>query len=230
MIRTGYQDIKTNILKRIRSNIWPPGAALPNEVDLAAEFGCARATVSRAMRELVDEGILERKRKAGTKVKSAPTRRAQFAIPIIREEIELTGADYRYDLIERTVLDAPDWLRSRLDLPANARVLHLKCMHYAGSTPYQFENRWINLHAVPKAETYDFEELGPNEWLVQEVPFTDGKLEFSATNASERVAAFLNLPENTAVFTAERTTWLNEQNVTLAQLYFARDYKMTTRL
>lgn len=230
MIRTGYQDVKTHILSQIRGNIWGPGSALPNEVDLAADLGCARATVSRAMRELVDEGILERKRKAGTRVKTAPTRRAQFAIPIIRAEIEATGAIYRYDLVERQVMTPPDWLRSRLDLTAEAHVLHIRCMHYAGQAPYQYEDRWINLAAVPQAETYDFQSLGPNEWLVQEVPFTDGRLEFSATNATADIAAFLQTPDQAAIFTSERTTWLNDQIVTFARLYFARDYKMTTQL
>jgi hypothetical protein len=36
-------------------------------------------------------------------------------------------------------------------------------------------------------------------------------------------------PEGAAIFTAERMTWLGVQNVTFAQLYFARDYKLTTR-
>ena len=230
MIRTGYQDVKTHILSQIRNNIWGPGSTLPNEVDMAVKLGCARATISRAMRELVDEGILERKRKAGTKVKTSPTRRAQFTIPIIREEIEKTGASYRYDLVERNVLNAPDWLCSRLSLPKYNRVLHIRCMHYADNAPYQFEERWINLDAVPHAETFNFETLGPNEWLVKEVPFTDGNLEFSATNATPNIAAFLNMPENAAVFTSERTTWLKNRNVTYARLFFARDYKMTTLL
>jgi GntR family histidine utilization transcriptional repressor len=230
MTRTGYQDIKAHILGQIRANIWAPGANLPNEIDLAAEFGCARATISRAMRELVDEGILERKRKAGTRVKSSPTRRAQFSIPIIREEIENTGATYRYDLIFRQIRKAPNWLRSRLGLPTNASVLHLKCMHYAGNNPYQFEDRWINLEAVPSAKDYPFEDIGPNEWLVREVPFTDGHLEMSATNATEDIAAFLKTTLNTAVFTVERTTFLGSLNVTYARLYFARDYKMTTSI
>ena len=57
-MRTSYHDIKAIVLTRIRENIWPPGANLPGEIELAKEFGCARATVNRAMRELVDEGIL----------------------------------------------------------------------------------------------------------------------------------------------------------------------------
>lgn len=229
-MRSSYHDIKANILSRIRTNIWPPGANLPGEIELAEEFGCARATVNRAMRELVDEGILERKRKAGTKVKSSPTQRAQFSIPIIREEISNTGSDYRYSLIERKIMPAPDWLRSRIEIPKAAKVLHLRCMHYAGNTPYQFEERWINLNTVPNAETYDFEDMGPNEWLVREVPFTNGELEFSAINATKEIAEFLNTSDGTAIFMIERTTWLEKQNVTYARLQFARDYKMTTRL
>jgi len=229
-MRSSYRDIKANVLTRIRTNIWPPGANLPGEIELAKEFGCARATVNRAMRELVDDGILERKRKAGTKVKSSPTRRAQFSIPIIREEITNTGADYRYVLLERQTITVPGWLRSRVEIPKGQKVLHLRCMHYAGRNPYQFEDRWINLAAVPNAAEYDFEDIGPNEWLVREVPFTDGELVFSATNASSEIANFLNTTDGTAIFTIERTTWLDKVSVTYARLYFSRDYKMTTRL
>lgn len=228
-MRTSYHNIKAEVLNRIRTNIWPPGANLPGEIDLAKEFGCARATVNRAMRELVDEGILERKRKAGTKVKSSPTRRAQFSIPIIREEITNTGANYRYVLVERQVIKAPGWLRARIDIPKNASVLHIRCMHYSGSNPYQFEDRWINLVAVPNAADCDFEDIGPNEWLVREVPFTEGELVFSATNASNDIANFLNTNDAAAIFTVERTTWLDKTGVTYARLYFSRDYKMTTR-
>ncbi len=229
-MRTSYHDIKSEILNRIRSNIWPPGASVPGEIELAEEFGCARATVNRAMRELVDEGILDRRRKAGTKVKSSPTRRAHFSIPLIREEIAETGAQYRYALVDRTVIAAPGWLRAQIKIPKDARILHLRCMHFADNQPYQFEDRWINLAAVPDAEHYDFEGTGPNDWLVREVPFTDGELVFSATNASREIADFLGMSERDAVFTVERTTWLNGTSITFARLYLSRDYKMTTRL
>jgi GntR family histidine utilization transcriptional repressor len=226
---TSYHDIKATILLRIRENIWPPSANLPGEIDLAKEFGCARATVNRAMRELVDEGILERKRKAGTKVKPSPTRRAMFSIPIVREEVANTGAKYRYVLIERAVIPVPRWLRARMDIAKDQPTLHLRCMHYADGNPYQFEDRWINLAAVPTAADFDFEDIGPNEWLVREVPFTEGELVFTATNATNEIANLLKSVDGAAVFTVERTTWLDKMSVTYARLYFAKDHKMTTR-
>ena len=79
----GYRDIHGALLARIRSGDLLPGALLPNELELAAEFGVARATVSRAMKELSDEGVIERRRKAGTRVRAAPVRHARFEMPMV---------------------------------------------------------------------------------------------------------------------------------------------------
>ena len=226
--RASYQEIKTTVLERIRDGVWPPGTLLPGEIDLSVEFQCARATVNRAMRELADEGIIDRKRKSGTRVKAAPTRQAKFAIPLIREEIERTGKPYRYSLILREVLVAPQWLCGRMGLVAGTKVLHMQCMHYASNQPYQFEDRWINLGAVPMAEAADFETTNPNEWLVQTVPFTDAELSFSAVEADPSISEMLNAPDGSALFNVDRTTWLNEVPVTFARLFFHPGYRMTT--
>ena len=96
---TSYKDIKQTVLRRIRSGELQPDALLPNEQELAVEFSCTRTTVNRALRELADEGFLERRRKAGTRVLSAPQRQARFTIPLVRDEIEAAGGTYRYALV-----------------------------------------------------------------------------------------------------------------------------------
>jgi len=53
---------------RICSGSWPVGAVLPTEYELAAEYHCGRNTVSKAIAQLVHEGFVERKRRAGTRV------------------------------------------------------------------------------------------------------------------------------------------------------------------
>ena len=225
-----YQGVKEMVLSRIRNNIWAPGSTLPGEVQLAEELGCARATVNRAMRELAEEGFLDRKRKAGTRVNASPIRKASFIIPLIRKEIEATSATYRYALVNSDILPAPDWLRAQIGLEKADRVRHLQCMHYAGNAPFQFEDRWININAVPAAEHADFQTIGPNEWLIREVPFSEVELSFSATHADTSIAGFLKLAEGDPVFTAERITWLEQKPITFAKMSFARGYRMTTRL
>lgn len=229
MPKRTYRDVKAEILRRIRSDIWPPGMLLPGEIDIATEMGCARATVNRAMRELSEEGVIDRRRKAGTRVNTEPTRQVKFQIPVVRREIEATGAEYRYALASRDVVTAPDWLRTRLALDPEERLLHIECMHYASGQPFQFEDRWINLSTVPSAEHVDWTVETPNEWLLKTLPFTNAELRFSATAADEKLSRFLLLGIAAPVFTVERTTWLSERPVTSTRLYFGAGYQMVAR-
>lgn len=226
---TSYRDIKETVLARIRSGEWQPDSLLPNEQDLAVEFSCTRTTVNRALRELADEGFLERRRKAGTRVLSSPQRQARFTIPMVRDEVEALGGTYRYALVSSDSRQAPDWLCARLALKPKQDVMHVRCMHFNGNTPFQFEDRWIVVASVPQVLNADFASIGPNEWLIQTVPFTNVELSFLASRADESVAGFLDLPFGEPVFTGERITWLEGQPVTFAKMYFAAGYRMTTQ-
>ncbi|MEJ6707324.1 MAG: GntR family transcriptional regulator [Amylibacter sp.] len=223
----GYRDIHGALLARIRSGDLLPGALLPNELELAVEFGVARATVSRAMKELSDEGVIERRRKAGTRVRAAPVRHARFEMPMVAQEVAASGAEYGYKLLSREVIATPDWLAARLDLNV-AEVVHVRCLHKADAAPFQVEDRWINAEVVPRVLAADFMSEGPNGWLVREVPFTDVEVAFSAEAASGWVAQALRVAEGEPVFCTERMTWLNGQPVTLARLRFGAVYRMVS--
>lgn len=226
---TTYRDIKADILRKITMGDWSPGASIPNEIELAASFGVARATVNRAMRELAEEGIIERKRKAGSKVRMSPLRRARFDIPLVRREIENQRQAYRYALISSAVQGAPDWLRARLNLDTTTEVLHLVCMHFADGSPYQFEDRWINLGLLPEAREANFSTVGPNEWLVAAVPFSDAEISFSAAPADQTLANHLGCSPGGALFQLERSTWWQDQAVTYVRLVYRPGHRMTTR-
>ncbi|MDK3073488.1 GntR family transcriptional regulator [Sedimentitalea sp. JM2-8] len=224
-----YRDVKADILDKITQGIWPPGSLVPNETDLARSYDCARATVNRAMRELAEDGIIERRRKAGTRVRMAPVRQARFAIPIVRAEIEDQGAAYRYALVRRDIRAAPDWLRARLNLRDGGRVLHLVCMHYADGAPYQHEDRWISLDLLPKAAEADFTATGPNEWLVAAMPFSNAEISFLAVQADASLADHLGCAAGDALFRTERSTWWEGQAITFVRLTFRRGHRMTAQ-
>ncbi len=230
MRRNSFRDIRNELEKRIARRDWQPGAIIPGEEALAAEFGAARATVNRALQDLARSGLIERKRKSGTRVALHPVRQARFAIPLVRQEIEQAGSLYHYTLLSREVRAAPDFLRARLALPAEARVIHVRCLHTADRRPYQYEDRWINLAAVPQAEEQTFDETGPNEWLVANAPFSHAQFEFGAARASEEERSVLQLPEGEAVFVAERMTWLAERPITLVRMVHPPTHRMVTTL
>ena len=227
--KTGFQDIKAEVTRQIQGGIWGPGTLLPTEVELAHEFNCARATVNRALRELADSGIVDRKRKGGTRVIAMPVKVAKFEIAIVRKTIEALGATYRYALVEQSVMPVDAWLRTRLSLPEQVDVMHLKCMHFADGRPFQFEERWVNLDTVPDMRDADLSKEGPNEWLLRNVPFTDAEINLSAVAADDELADSLATTRGTPLFQLERTTWLAGSPVTLVRMTFRPGHQMTTR-
>lgn len=227
--RVTFRAVQAEILRRITDGPWGPGALLPSESDLAVDFGCSRATVNRALREVAALGLIDRRRKAGTRVRMAPRRQARFEIPLVRAEVEAAGAVYRYALVQHETLPAPDWLRARLNLPPDASVVHLVCMHYADGAPYQLEDRWINATALPQAEQQDFSSRGPNEWLVAAVPFSEVEISFQAIAAEASEVAHLNHRPGDPVFHVKRTTWWQGVAVTHVGLSYRAGHRMTTR-
>lgn len=216
--RASSRDIKAEMLRRIATRVWPPGALIPGEEALAQEFGAARATVNRALQELARSGLVERKRKAGTRVALHPVREARLSIPIVRREVEAKGATYGYQLLGRQGDFAPRAVTARLGLPRGKRMLHVVSLHLADGAPYQFENRWINADTVPPVRNESFERVGPNEWLVENAPFSRAEFSFHADRAGADEADALGVAEGEAVLVADRATWLLDQPITLVRM------------
>ncbi len=224
-----FRDITAAIAARITTGPWGPGTLLPGEVELAAEFGVSRTTMNRALREVAEMGLVTRKRRAGTRVRMAPARQARFEMPLIRAEVEGTGTAYTYCLITREVAPAPAWLAARMRLTGSPPALHLTCLHLADARPFQLEDRWINLAALPQAETQDFNRSGPNEWLVATVPFSEVEISFQAVAADAQAVAHLGHAPGAPVFCVTRATWWQQQAITHVTFRHAAGYRMTTR-
>lgn len=66
-----YHQVFQDLDLRIRSGRWKPGDAIPSEADLCRHYGVSRGTIQRALRDLVERGLLRRERGRATYV-SAP--------------------------------------------------------------------------------------------------------------------------------------------------------------
>ncbi|MGV6805913.1 MAG: GntR family transcriptional regulator [Ruegeria sp.] len=226
--RISFQFVRDEVKRRIETRVWPQGSLLPTETQLAEEFNCARATVNRALRELAEQGFVERKRKSGTRVKKSPSKQAKLELSLARQMVEDQNASYRYALVERTVDQSPGWLCSQVGLPHQSQVLHLVCMHYADNRPFQHEERWINIPAVPGIEEANLEETGPHEWLLNANPFIDAEIALCAISADRRLAEYMGTTTGTSMIQLERTTRKDGVPVSFARLTHHPGYCIRT--
>lgn len=205
----GWQDVQAEALRRIQSREWPPGATIPKEAELAEELGCARATVNRALQALAEDGWLERRRRAGTRVALSPQRRAHMVVPILRQEVEEQGKSYDHRLLHSN---------------RTGGRLSLHTLHLADDVPYAVEDRVIELAQVPQAAEVDFSTISANEWLVQNAPFDRGTMDYRAAAAGAFEATYLHCPEGAPLLVLERETFGEKGRITQVRTAYAKGH------
>jgi GntR family histidine utilization transcriptional repressor len=208
-----WQSVQEEVLRRIHARVWTPGNLIPNEADLALEFGCARTTVNRALRSLAESGLLDRRRKAGTRVAAQPVAKATLDITVIRIEIEDRGQKYGYQRIERGETVPPLAISGAMKTHATRPLLHVRA-----------------LHMVPKGLAESYETVSANEWLLKHAPYTHGEIAFSATSATSEEAGILCCNKNSALLTIDRLTWDGSSTVTKVRLLFEPGHQLRTNL
>ena len=215
-----HARIVADVEAAILSGSWPPGHRLPTETELAAQYGCSRMTVNKAMTRLTAAGLIERRRKSGTHVRVPQAQSAVLEISDIREEVLGLGMAYRYVLLKvrRRKGNAQD--RRLLGAPGVGPILALDCLHFAGARPFCREERLIDLVTVPTASEEAFTDRPPGRWLLERVPWSIAEHTIRAAEAEEEMASTLLIPPGAACLVVERRTRLEERPVTFVRLTY----------
>ena len=214
-----YLEIRRDIQNRIASGELRPGDAIPSEHELKELYGCSRMTVSKALSALANEGLIQRRRRAGSQVAMPRTAQTVLKIHDLKAEIAASGRAYRCEILSRAKR-APDAAEiARLGEPV-AEILALQLVHYADDLPCAVENRLMNLAIVPDAASADFSETPPGTWLLNEVPWTDAEHIIRADIASPSLARRLAMPRGSACLVIDRRTWQGGVIVTAVTLHY----------
>lgn len=192
------QAITSEVRRRIVDREWRQGDRIPDEAELAVEFGVARATVNKALQLLAEEGLLDRKRRAGTHVTVNPARKATLTIPIVREQIEQAGMAYSHRVIAQKRSPLPADASARMALPEGALLIHLRTVHYGDDTPFQVETAGSTPppRPVPRRSTFSA-STRMNGWCA--ISLVARRHGLSAENANARDARLLQTRQGTAL-------------------------------
>lgn len=219
-------DIKEEIHAKILNKTYPPGEKLPKDSDMAIEYNCARTTIQRAMRELAQLGIVERRRKGGTFVSQNRKAQAIIDIPIIHHEVESMNGTYKYQMLYKNIEPVPEFIEERWNMKSPKDVLHIQCIHMSDDTPYIYEDRWINTTVTPQILDVNLNTQSANEWLVKNCPYNEARVKIYAINADKELAKKLKINVNEAIIVINRTTWINNIPITTVRLFTKPGYEI----
>jgi GntR family histidine utilization transcriptional repressor len=224
------QRIRGEIEELIRSGAWAPGRKAPSEAELMVQYGCSRMTVNKAMSGLAEDGLIVRRRRAGSFVARPRVHSTVLDIPDIQAQIVARGEAYRFELLDRRRRKAKAGDADEVALAAGGDLLALRGLHVAGDRPFALEDRLISLAAVPDAADLDFAEEPPGAWLLHHVPWTEAENRISAVGADTDAANLLALDPGAALLAVERRTWRAGEPVTwVRQLFPGEAYDLVAR-
>lgn len=239
-----YQRIKQAILDNIHAGKWQAGQAISTEMALTAEFGVSRMTVNRALKELSEERVLERRQGSGTFVAQQQFNHTFVEVRNIAQDLKSANRDYQAKVVSKRVITADmldDELRRKFDIEATgastdlkntddmssnheAAVLYeVKIVHFADGQPIQFEERWVDAKKVPKFIEQDFSVVNTSDYLIAKSPLERGSYTIRALAAPDEIAAALQIAPQSPTLVLCRQTYSAGQVLTFVKMWHAGD-------
>jgi GntR family transcriptional regulator, histidine utilization repressor len=201
-----FQRIKDYLVGEIASGRWKEGDLVPSEQALVRQFGVARMTVNRAVRELTAEQVLVRRQGSGTYVAPQKYQATLVEIRNIADEIGARGHVHRSAprLLERAA--AGEALAQQFGLAAGELLFHSVIVHFENEVPIQVEDRWVNPACAPDYLEQDYTRITPNEHLTAVAPLQGAQYRIEALPAPREVAEMLAIEPRQCCLVLKRQT------------------------
>ncbi|WP_134725296.1 GntR family transcriptional regulator [Paracoccus luteus] len=216
-----WQSVQREILARIKRRVYPPGDLIPTEEQLAAEMGCARATVNRALTDLADRGVVERRRRVGTRVALAMEHGSDLSRPVLRTLIEGEGRRFGYRFLGGRAGSATHAMLVRLMAREPARVRETQAMFLADDHAFCHERRFTNMALVPQMTDAVLATTCASDWLWMRSRLTHAEIRVSASTAGqEQAAEALECAQEAPVIVYDTCSWIDAQPLTSVRYVF----------
>lgn len=136
-----YHQLAEHLRGAISDGRLQPGDPFENEIAVAERLRLSRPTVRRAIQELVDQGLLVRRRGRGTTIANRKVHRG-VELTSLYDDLLRDGQGPTTTVLEcETVTD--ERAASDLDLPADTPMLRIVRLRYAAGRPLALMHNWV---------------------------------------------------------------------------------------
>lgn len=213
-----YARVKDYLKQGLATGHWPPGALMPSEAELVARFGVSRMTVTRALRELQNEGLVTRVQGLGTYAAHLQQVASTLTIRDLHEEITARGHRHHAEVHVAREEAAVASVASQLGLERGAPVFHTLIVHFENGLALQCEDRFVNPACAPDYLQADFTQTTPTHYLLQVAPLWEAQYSVEAGLPSAREARLLAIPAQEPCLIIVRRTVNRGVPITVARL------------
>lgn len=143
MEKTLYAQVKDWLMGKINDKTYKPGDLVPSQSELVSLFGVSKATVNKAISELVYEGYLTRIQGKGTFVQSSPrVARTKSGSIGFKEEMLKSGREVVTDPIATKIIQDSD-LASLFNLTESAQFVFYQRRRLIDGTVVAIQSSYV---------------------------------------------------------------------------------------
>lgn len=218
-VKPRYQQLKDLIIDRIATGELQPSDRVPSEHELVEAMNVSRMTANRALRELHDEGYVERIAGRGTYVSDFRSQSHLVAVQNIADEIAARGHKHACTVLRQSRQRARGEVARALNVQQGSDVFHLLLVHAENGTPVQVEDRHILASFAPDCLEQDFTVTTPSAYLTSVAPLQEAEQVVRASMPNPAIRQSLDMDEGEPTLVVVRRTWSNGQPVTFGRFH-----------
>ncbi len=222
-----YKRIQNAIRKRIESAELKPGDAVASERELARTHKVSLMTARHALAGLEREGVVERRRGAGTFV-AAP--KIHFnKLMSYSEHMSSRGLAPRSRVLVAKIIEQEAEVAARLGLPATSALVKIERLRQTGDEPFALETCYLpavdfaDLIDAPLGRVSLFATLEHDYGV--ELAYADEEVD--ATAAEANVAELLGVPRGASVLRIRQVIYSAKGKATIYGVGFYRSERHT---
>lgn len=222
-----YKKIQNSIRTRIEASELHPGDAVASERELARLHKVSLMTARHALAGLEREGLVERRRGAGTFVASP---KIHFnKLMSYTEHMSSRGLSPRSRVLVNKIVDHDAEVAARLALPASSTLVKIERLRETGDEPFALETCYLagkdfaELTNIPLGRTSLFGTL-QKEFGV-ELAYADEEVD--ATTAEASVAELLEVPRGSSVLRIRQVIYSTKGKAVIYGVGFYRSERHT---
>lgn len=214
-----YQQLKDLIIGRISNGELRPQDRVPSENELVESMNVSRMTANRALRELTDEGYVDRIAGRGTFVSDFRARSHVLEVQNIADEIVRRGHTHSCEVLRQSRQHARGEIARALNVEQGSDVFHLLLVHSENGSPVQVEDRYVVANFAPECMQQNFQTVTPSAYLTAISPLQEAEQVVRATLPNAAVRQHLQMDDNEPSLVVIRRTWSHGRPVTFARLH-----------
>ncbi len=224
-------QVAQHLEQSISSGALPQGSLLDNEIAMAERLGISRPTMRRAMEQLVNQGLVVRRRGIGTRVVQPKVRRP-LELTSLYDDLADSDQEPGTTVLRFEVVDAGAEVAAKLRIAEGEPVVHIERLRTARGTPIARMTNYLPVEVVG----FDAEALGRSglyDLLARSgVHLHSATQTVGARSATSAEAKLLGEARGAALLTMERET-LDDRGTTVefaSHLYAASRYSFEINL